>query len=112
MTTTKTTTPPADVAKSCVCLMAKLNSLGAGIKNIWVADSEFHSQEKDESGLYKRDGSRQVPTCFVFFNPITGQEIRQIYTLGEPSPPCPISVGTDTLFVAFAAQAGMMTSMG
>ncbi len=61
-------------------LLSRLNSLGAGIENIWVADSEFHSQEKGTRGLYNAEGGLPVPVCFVFFNPITGSEIRQFYT--------------------------------
>jgi hypothetical protein len=47
-------------------LLVRLNSLGAGIKNIWIADSEFHSQTKGSTGLFDADGGLQVPVCFVF----------------------------------------------
>ena len=112
MTITKTTVPLAGVAESCVRLVDKLNSLGAGIKRIFVCDSEFHSQTMNaDTHLYTEDGTRQVPVCFVFWNPVTGEEIRQFYTPGAPYPPCPVSTGTDTLFVMFTAQAELMTML-
>jgi DNA polymerase I len=92
-------------------LLARLNSLGAGIRDIWIADSEFHSQAKSSTGLFDTDGGLQVPVCFVFFNPITSEEIRQFYTSLKPYPPCPISIGSDTLFVAFSAQAELLTML-
>jgi hypothetical protein len=92
-------------------LLSRLNSLGAGIENIWIADSEFHSPEKGNGDLYNAEGGLPVPVCFVFFNPITGEEIRQFYWLGEPYPPCPISLDTHTLLVAFSAQAELMTML-
>jgi len=92
-------------------LLARLNRMGAGITNIWVADSEFHSQGKSADGLYHAEGGLPVPVCFVFFNPFTGEEIRQFYRPDEPHPPCPISLGTDTLFVAFSAQAELLTML-
>ncbi len=110
-TTIKTTIAPAGVGESCRLLMEKLNSLGAGVKNIWVCDSEFHSQLKSETGLYDKDGTRQVPVCFVFWNPITSEEIRQFYKPGEPYPKCHVSTGTDSLFVMFTAQAELMTML-
>jgi hypothetical protein len=104
-----TTTQTAGVSESCQRLLTRLNALGAGIKNIWVADSEFHSQTKGSTDLFNSAGDLQVPVCFVFFNPITGEEIRQFYEPGKSYPPCPISLGTDTLFVAYSAQAELMT---
>ena len=92
-------------------LFARLNGLGAGISNIWVADSEFHSQAKGSDGLYNAEGGLPVPVCFVFFNPLTGEEIRQSFESGAPYPPCPISLGNDTLFVAFSAQAELLTTL-
>jgi DNA polymerase-1 len=92
-------------------LLTRLNSLGAGIKNIWIADSEFHSQTKSATGLFDAEGGLQVPVCFVFFNPITDEEIRQSYTPGSPQPTCPISLAPETLFVAFSAQAELLTML-
>jgi len=106
-----TATQTAGVRESCQRLLSRLNALGAGIKNIWVADSEFHSPTKGETGLYDTEGGLQIPVCFVFLNPITGEEIRQFYTPGEPYPPCPIPLRPDTLFVAFSAQAELMTML-
>jgi DNA polymerase-1 len=106
-----TTTQIAGVSESCQRLLSRLNSLGAGIKNIVVGDSEFHSPITGETGLYDSEGGLQIPVCFVFFNPITGEEIRQFYTSGKLYPPCPISLGPDTLFVAFSAQAELMTML-
>lgn len=108
---TTITRPTAGVRASCQRLLSRLNSLGAGIKNIWVADSEFHSPTKGETGLYDTEGGLQIPVCFVFLNPITGEEIRQFYLPGKSYPPCPISLGPDTLFVAFSAQAELMTML-
>jgi hypothetical protein len=106
-----TATQIAGGRESCQRLLSRLNALGAGIKNIWVADSEFHAPTKGESGLYNAEGGLQVPVCFVFLNAITGEEIRQFYVRGESYPPCPISLGPDTLFVAFSAQAELMTML-
>lgn len=92
-------------------LLARLNSLRAGIKNIWIADSEFHSQTKSATGMFDAEGGLQVPVCFVFFNPITDEEIRQFYAPGSFYPPCPISLGSDTLFVAFSSQAELLTML-
>src|ERR1035437_5746116 len=101
----------AGVRESFQRLLSRLNALGAGIKNIWVADSEFHAPTKGESGLYNSEGGLQIPVCFVFMNAITGDEIRQFYVPGESYPPCPISLGPDTLFVAFSAQAELLTML-
>jgi DNA polymerase I len=101
----------ADVRDSCQRLLSRLNLLGAGIKDIWVADSEFHSPTKGETGFYDTEGGLQIPVCFVFLNPITGEEIRQFYAPGKPYPPCPISLCPKILFVAFSAQAELMTML-
>src|SRR5579862_7429308 len=106
-----TSTQSADIRESTQRLQSRMNSFGAGIENIWVADSEFHAPTRSESGLYNSEGGLQTPVCFVFLNPITGEEIYQFYTPGEVYPPCPISLGTDTLFVAFSAQAELMTML-
>jgi hypothetical protein len=79
-------------------LQAALNTLGAGIENIWIADTEF----------YGADGDLPVPVCAVFQNPLTGQTLRQWYEPGDtPRPPVPLD--DSTLFIAFAAQAELMT---
>ncbi len=79
-------------------LQAELNKLGAGIEHIWIADTEF----------YGADGDLPVPVCSVFHNPLTGQTIRQWYERGDtPQPPVPLD--NSTLFIAFAAQAELMT---
>lgn len=58
-------------------LQAELNKLGAGIEHIWIADTEF----------YGADGDLPVPVCAVFFNPLTGQAIRQWYEPGDTPQP-------------------------
>ena len=80
-------------------LLSQLNTLGAGIRNICIADTEFHGA----------DGDVPVPVCSVFYNPISGQTIRQFYEAGGPYPSCPVDLSENTLFVAFAAQAELMT---
>jgi len=80
-------------------LLEQLNSLGAGIQKIWIADTEF----------YGADGDVPHPVCSVFINPVSGQVIRQFYGTSGPYPPCPADFGKDTLFMAFAAQAELMT---
>ena len=79
-------------------LQAELNKLGACIEQIWIADTEF----------YGADGDLPVPVCAVFHNPLNGQTIRQWYERGDtPRPPVPLD--NSTLFIAFAAQAELMT---
>ncbi len=79
-------------------LQAELNKLGAGIEHIWIADTEF----------YGSDGDLPVPVCAVFHNPLTGGTLRQWYEPGEtPRPPVPLN--SWNLFIAFAAQAELMT---
>jgi DNA polymerase I len=79
-------------------LQAELNKLGADIEHIWIADTEF----------YGADGDLPVPVCAVFHNPLTGQTLRQWYERGDtPRPPVPLD--NATLFIAFAAQAELMT---
>src|ERR1700693_3142391 len=110
--TIKAVTPAAlTVRESVGALLDRLNSLGAGIKNIWVADTEFHSQTKSKSGKFDANGGLQVPVCAVFYNPITGEETRQFYIPGEPYPPCPIALGPDSLLVAFTATAELKTML-
>jgi hypothetical protein len=79
-------------------LQAELNKLGAGIENIWIADTEF----------YGADGDLPVPVCAVYLNPLTGQVIRQWFTPCEKHQ-CPIPLNTSTLFIAYASQAELMT---
>lgn len=79
-------------------LQSELNNLGAGIEHIWIADTEF----------YGADGDLPVPVCAVFYNPLIGQTIRQWYEPGDASQP-PIPLDNSTLFLAFAAQAELMT---
>jgi hypothetical protein len=79
-------------------LLLELNNLGAGIQHIWIADTEF----------YGADGDLQVPVCAVYLNPLTGQIIRQWFTPCEKHQ-CPIPIDTSTLFIAYAAQAELMT---
>jgi hypothetical protein len=66
---------------------------------VWVADTEF----------YGADGDLQHPVCAVFHSPITGETVRQFYPPEPPYPPCPVDLSKKTLFVAFAAQAELMT---
>lgn len=80
-------------------IMDHLNSIGAGLRNIWMADTEF----------YGADGDVPHPVCSVFLNPVTGQTIKQFYEVESPYPPCPVDLGKSTLFIAFAAQAELMT---
>ena len=79
-------------------LLLKLNNLGAAIECIWICDTEF----------YGANGDLPVPVCVVFYNPITGQMIRVWLQPGE-RPQCPIPLDNSTLFIAFAAQAELMT---
>jgi len=80
-------------------LVDQLNSIGAGLRDVWVADTEF----------YGGDGDVPHPVCSVFHNPITKPTVRQFYEVEGPYPPCPVNFGETTLFVAFAAQAELMT---
>src|ERR1700741_29592 len=79
-------------------LLTALNNLGAGIQHIWIADTEF----------YGGDGDLPVPVCVVFFNPINAKTIRVWFQPGE-RPQCPIPLDNSTLFIAYAAQAELMT---
>jgi hypothetical protein len=79
-------------------LLLQLNNLGAAIQHIWIADTEF----------YGADGDLPVPVCAVYFNPLTGQTIHQWFTPGEKHQ-CPIPLDISTLFIAYAAQAELMT---
>lgn len=93
-------------------LLARIQSINPAIKNIWVADSEFHSEFRAPgSELMDGNGGHQVPVCFVFHNPMTGETIEQFYRPGESIPPCPISLGPDALLVAFAATAELKTML-
>lgn len=92
-------------------LLSRLQAINPSIKRIIVADSEFHSKTQGATGRFDRDGDPQVPVCFVFLDPISGLEYRQFYRPGEPTPSCPINLGPDTLFVAFTAQAELMTTL-
>jgi len=91
---------------------ARVQAINPAIQHLWIADSEFHSEFKvPGSDLMNGQGGRQVPVCFVFHNPITGETIEQFYRKGDPIPPCPISLGQDTLLVAFTATAELGTML-
>lgn len=91
---------------------ARVQAANPGIKHLWVADSEFHSSFKSpKSDLLDGQGGRPVPVCFVFHNPITGETREQFYRAGEPTPPPPVSLGADTLVVAFTATAELTTML-
>lgn len=91
---------------------ARVQAANPAIKHIWIADSEFHSEFKSAgSDLMDGQGGKPVPVCFVFHNPITGETIEQFYREGDPIPPCPISLGQDTLLVAFTATAELGTML-
>jgi DNA polymerase-1 len=91
---------------------ARVQAVNPGIKHMWVADSEFHSQFKSPgSDLMDGQGGRPVPVCFVFHNPITGETLEQFYRAGEPIPPCPVNLGADTLLIAFTATAELTTML-
>jgi DNA polymerase I len=91
---------------------ARVQAINPEIKNIWIADSEFHSEFKSAgSDLLDGQGGKPVPVCFVFHNPITGETIEQFYRERDPIPPCPISLGQDTLLVAFTATAELGTML-
>jgi hypothetical protein len=80
-------------------LLSNLNALGAGLTNIWVADTEF----------YGADGDLQHPVCVVFYSPITREFVRQFFPPEPPYPRCPVDLSERSLFVAFSAQAELMT---
>jgi DNA polymerase-1 len=91
---------------------ARVQSINPKIREIWIADSEFHSEfSAPESHLMDGQGGRPVPVCFVFFNPITGEVREQFYRKGDPIPEPPISLGADTLLIAFTAIAELLTML-
>jgi DNA polymerase I-like protein with 3'-5' exonuclease and polymerase domains len=91
---------------------ARLQSEDPKIKEMWIADSEFHSEFKGrDSELMDGQGGRPVPVCFVFYNPITGEVREQFYRKGEEIPEPPISLGNDTLLIAYTATAELTTQL-
>jgi DNA polymerase I len=91
---------------------AGVQAVNPAIKNLWIADSEFHSEFRSNgSDLMDGQGGHPVPVCFVFYNPITGEVIDQFYRKGEPIPAPPISLGQDSLLVAFTATAELTTML-
>jgi DNA polymerase I len=91
---------------------ARVQALNPAIQHLWIADSEFHSEFRAPgSDLMDGQGGRPAPVCFVFHNPISGETIEQFYRKGEPIPTCPISLGQDTLLVAFTATAELGTML-
>jgi DNA polymerase-1 len=91
---------------------ARVQAVNPAIQEIWIADSEFHSEfSAPDSDLMDGRGGRPAPVCFVFFNPITGEVREQFYKKGQEIPGPPISLGQNTLLVAFTATAELTTML-